>query len=375
MATSIALFLPTLRGGGAERVVLRLARELLDRGHQVAVVVADARGPYRPLVPDDAEFVDLGVRFLPTSVVPMTRWLRRRRPDAVLSAINGANVVALAARRLARVHVPIVVTEHNTLSQWRTDRRSFQRRWAIPWLMRRLYPQADGVVAVSRASARDLARFLDAPDDHVHPIVNPVVDDDLVEQARLPLPDPWEQRLTGGPLIVAVGRIVSQKDPEMLVRAFAQVHARRSDARLALVGEGDLRPAVERLRDRLGLEDALWLPGFQDNPYAWMARADVVALSSRYEGLPTVLIEALACGARVVATDCPGGSSEILEDGRWGRLVQVGDEQAFADSLLASIEEGRWPSPPTEAFERYRPQHVVDEYLALLGPLLRPTAG
>ena len=373
MAPSIALFLPTLRGGGAERVMLRLADELLTTEYEVVVVVADARGPYRPLVPAPAEFVDLGVRFLPTSVIPMARWLRRRRPDAVLSAINGANVVALAARELSRIDVPIVVTEHNTLSQWRADLASIQRRWVIPWLMRRLYPRADGIVAVSRASARDLSSFLGVDEGEVQTIVNPVVDDDLVRQATEPLPRDWASRLGEDPLVVAVGRIVSQKDPELLVRAFARVLEQRPDAKLAFLGEGDLHRATERLRDRLGLTNAVWFAGFQNNPYAWMARADVVASSSRYEGLPTVLIEALACGARIVATDCPGGSAEILEDGRWGRLVDVGDEEALAEAILDALLQGRWPQPPKEAVNRYRPPNVVRDYLTVLEPLLHRT--
>jgi glycosyltransferase involved in cell wall biosynthesis len=144
---------------------------------------------------------------------------------------------------------------------------------------------------------------------------------------------------------------------------------------LVIIGDGPGRRAIERQRDALGLGDAVLLPGFQDNPYAWMRRADVFALSSRYEGLPTVLIEALACGARVVATDCPSGSAEILEDGRWGTLVPVGDAPAFAAALLDTLPRGRWPRHPSTPLERFRPDAVLDRFAALIDGLVDPGSG
>ena len=370
VSDAIALFLPSLSGGGAERNVLRLGAALSASGYTVVVVVADARGPNRAWVPDDVELVDLGARRAATALVPLARFLRRRRPGVLVSALNSANVVALAARELARVEVPVVVSERNTITAWKAGAEGFRRRHVIPWLVRRLYPRADRLVAVSDGAARDLARFLDLPEEDVVAIPNPVVDPRLTQLAADPLPTRWDAWIGDAPLVLSVGRLTRQKDHGLLLRAYAVVRQRMPQARLAILGTGDTISEIERLRDELELRDTVLLPGFDDNPYRWMARAQVVALTSRYEGLPTVLIEALACGARVVATDCPSGPSEILAGGRWGQLVPVGDVDGFADALLASLRSGRWPAPPTAALDRYRVERVADEYRALIDPMV-----
>ncbi len=367
-APSIALFLPTTRGGGAERNFLRLAGGLRDRGYDVTVVVADTRGPNRTWVPDGVELVDLRMWLLPLSLFPLARFLRRRRPDVLLSALNGANVVALAARMLARTAVPMVVTERNTLSQWRADARTIRRRWIIPWLVRRLYPRAERVVGVSQGVADDLAEFTGIERARIDAIPNPVVDEQLAERAAGQAQD--AEVVADGPVVVSVGRLVPHKDHPTLLRAFAKTRGEIPGAQLVVLGDGPARRSIERQVSELGLDDAVHLLGFLDNPYAWMARSQVLAMSSRYEGLPTVIIEALACGARVVATDCPSGSAEILEHGRWGWLVDIGDVDGFATALTAALRAGRWPAPPDEALDRYRPDAVLDAYEQLIAPLL-----
>lgn len=360
----VALFLPTLRGGGAERNFLRLAQGLAARGIDVTVVVAQTGGPNQAWVPEDVRFVDLEVRLLPVAAAPLARYLRRDRPDILLSALNGANVAALAARSLARVDMPVVVTERNTLTAWVRGARGFQNRWLIPWLVRRFYPRADAIVGVSRGVADDLAQFLGLPSERILSIPNPVVDARLEEMASESIPIEWDTRIGDAPLVISVGRFVPQKDHELLLRSFREVCERVPDARLALLGDGDERERIDRLIDELDLRDSVDVVGFQANPYAWMARADVLALSSRFEGLPTVLIEALACGARVVSTDCPSGPREILEHGRWGRLVPVADREALADALVASLQEGRWNCPMVEALGPYTAAEVVTAYMS-----------
>lgn len=389
---SVVIFLPTLRGGGAERNMLRLSTELARRGVRITVLVADARGPLRHLVADQAEFVDLGVKLLPMAVLALTRWLRNNDPDVLISVINGANVVALTARRLARSRVRVIVTERNTLSSWRKDGWMPDRRWIIPWLVRRMYPRADAIVAVSNAAGQDLAAYTGLPPSRVQVVPNPVVGDEIVTAARQPVCEQLSEWLGTRPMVVSVGRLVEQKDPETLVDAFAIVRRGAETARLVVLGEGPLRRRLQQRVEALGLREAVWFTGFEANPYPFIARADVMVLTSRYEGLPTVLIEALALGTPVVATDAPGGTREVLGGGQWGRLVPVGDASTVAEAVLAELARAgadgaagvprsseirprQAPAPSgarplvqsnLEALDRYRLNAVVDRYVEII---------
>jgi glycosyltransferase involved in cell wall biosynthesis len=197
----------------------------------------------------------------------------------------------------------------------------------------------------------------------VHTIYNPVISDDLLQRARQPLDHPWF-RSGEPPVILAVGRLAPQKDFGMLLSAFEIVRQNRP-ARLMILGQGAERPALEAEVVRRSLGDSVSLPGFADNPYAYMDKAALFALSSRYEGLPTVLIEALAAGCPIVATDCPSGPREILRDGRYGKLAPVGDAPAFAAALLGALDEPR-RAAPAESWNQYTLSHAVARYIDVL---------
>jgi len=362
VTTHLVFFIRTLYGGGAERVFLKLAGALATAGYTVTIVAVNAPAEERDWLPANVEVVDLAARSLAAAIPKLARLLRARRPAAVLSAVSAANVVALVASALAGGRTPVIVTEHNTQSVQRADAQKFMRRTGTPWLMRRLYPRAAAIVGVSEGVSADLEQFLRLPADSVKSIPNPVVDRDLDLAAGQPIPAAWADQLAGSPLVVSAGRLVPHKDHAMLLRAFARVHDQMPEARLAILGEGESADSISAQIVELGLEDAVVAPGFQSNPYAWFARADVLALSSRYEGLPTILIEALACGARVVSTDCPSGPSQILDGGRLGTLTPVGDDEAFARALMGALRMGRWPQPPREALADYRPEAVAAAY-------------
>jgi glycosyltransferase involved in cell wall biosynthesis len=190
-----------------------------------------------------------------------------------------------------------------------------------------------------------------------------VITPEVREKARARLQHPWFE--TGQPpVVLAVGRLTKQKDFPLLIRAFAQVCQKRR-ARLIILGEGPDRPLLEAQVSELGLEDEVALPGFVENPYAYMSRAALYVLSSQWEGLPTVLIEALYCGAPVVATDCPSGPREILANGRYGALVPMGDVSALAQAIEAGLA-GKTPSPTAESWQPYALETVVDQYIRLL---------
>ena len=236
-------------------------------------------------------------------------------------------------------------------------------------VVRALYPRTDALVAVSQGVADDIARMAGLDARRVTVIPNPIVTPDLERRAR----EPVEHRFFGDgdpPVILGVGRLVRQKDFATLVRAFALVRARR-DARLLILGAGDPREAetereLRALIAALGLGSDVDLPGWVDNPVAYMTHADVFALSSAYEGFGNVVAEALAVGTPVVSTDCQSGPAEILEGGRHGRLVPVGDPRALADAILQTLA-----APPDGArlrrrADRYRTERIVDEYLAVV---------
>jgi glycosyltransferase involved in cell wall biosynthesis len=335
----VALFLPNLAGGGAERVFAVLAEGLAAGGIETEMVLADAEGPHLAAVRATVPVIDLHAGSTRQSVLPLARYLRRRRPDVLVAALGHANVVAVWARSLARVETAVVVTHHLGLP---TRSSSFgSRLWFA--LRARFYPWADAIVAVSQDMAVDLARSIGVDRDRIEVIHNPVIAPDLLTLGDAEVSHPW---LAPGqpPVVVGIGRLERQKDFPTLVRAVGLLRHERP-LRLIILGEGDERPALEALVRELGLQDDVALPGFVDNPYAFLSRAGVFALSSIYEGLPTVLIEALALGTPVVSTDCRTGPREILENGRLGRLVPIGQPQALAAAIATTLDDRPAPVP------------------------------
>ena len=318
----IAFFLQDLYGGGAERVMLALAGGIARRGFAVDLVLVRRQGAYVEDIPANIRVIELGTKRTVNSVAALARYLRRERPAVLLTALVHVNVAALLAGLLARVGTRLVVTEHNQISRNISPTASRTVRMAYR-LVPFLYPRAARIIAVSDGVAEDLTRFAGMERGRIDVAHNPVVTPDMLAKAAQPVNHPWfvEGEV---PVILGVGRLSAQKDFGTLLRAFALVRASRP-ARLVILGEGACRKELEDLADELGIAADVQMPGFVDNPLAFMGKASLFVLSSRFEGLPTVLIEAMACGTPVVATDCPSGPREILEGGELGGLVPIGD--------------------------------------------------
>lgn len=346
----LALFVPSLRGGGAERVMVTLANGFAERGHRVDLVLTRAEGPYLADVSEKVRIVDLNRGRVLASLLPLARYLRRARPEAMLSAMVHANIVAIWARMLARAPVRLVVSEHNSLSARTPTARH---------LIRRFYPRADAIVCISEAMRQQMAEFLPTEQNKLHMIYNPLDIDRIRRMMHHPVSHDWLTR-RDIPVILAVGRLAPQKDYPTLLEAFATLRRQRP-ARLIILGEGELEETLRRRAAALGVTQDVDFAGFQANPFAWMHAADLYVMSSRWEGLPTVLIEALACGARVVSTDCPTGPSEILEEGRWGRLVPVGDAATMAEAMVAALVDLARPEVQGRA-ESFCGSHAVQRY-------------
>ena len=382
----VGLALSGLAGGGAERATLSLAAALLERGHRVDLLLLRCVGAYRSAIPDGVRLYfprrpdsdrgllrscrDRGLRTRPLPVNPLSaarlwlalrrahpglgmnagnaldaslvaRYVREARPRLLLSALPRADAAVLSACVAGAVTVPAVVAVHNNFS-----------RGYSPWQRARaraLYPRAGALVAVSRGAADELARMLEVDAARVHVIPNPVPLAEIERLSEAEAPHAWFGE-GEPPVILSVMRASPQKDPDTLIDAFARVRRGRP-VRLAFLGAfpKPYRAELRARAARLGVADDLAFPGFDENPYSSMRRAAVVALSSRWEGLPLTLIEAMACGTPVVSTDSPHGPREILEDGKWGALVPVGAAAALARALEETLDGRR---PPADALVR-----------------------
>lgn len=358
----ISIFLPSLCGGGVERMRLYLAQRFVECGYKVEFVLAKCEGPYLNQVPENVNVVDLKADRVLTSLPALVRYLRKAQPVALLSAQDHSNIVALWAQRFARTQVRVVVSVHTTLSIG--VKHSNRRGRLIPYIARWCYGWADGVVAVSQGVADDLSKTIGLSRERIRVIYNPVVVPELFELAKEPVEHPWF-RVGEPPVVLSVGRLTAAKDYPTLLQAFSLVIKARP-VRLLILGEGEERIGLEAVVRDLGLEDVVDMPGFVSNPYAHMSKAAVFVLSSAWEGFGNVLVEAMAVGAPVVATDCPNGPAEILENGKYGRLVPVGNAEALAEGILAVLD-----GPTNSEGLRYRAKEfsyddIADQYLELL---------
>jgi glycosyltransferase involved in cell wall biosynthesis len=291
---------------------------------------------------------------------PLTLYLRRGRPRALVASMSHANLV-LWAGNLARRATLVVVTVPNTMSR-STSQQGRLAEWVWPCLLWTFYPWASAVVAVSQGAADDLARTAGLRRERVWVVYNPVITPTLLASARQAPDHPWFVG-DGPPVILGVGRLTPQ-DFTTLITAFAGVRRHRN-ARLMILGAGENRSRLEALVSELGLAQDVALPAFRDNAAAYMARSALFVRSSAWEGMPTVLIEALAAGAAVVSTDCASGPREILQDGRLGRLVPVGDSVALTDAILDALGRPRTPPPP-DALMPFTREAAGDHYLRLI---------
>lgn len=370
MSARIAVFLPSLAGGGAERMMLNLARGVTEHGYRVELVLSRAEGPYLADVPPGVQLVDLEAGKTPGyaaigSLLPLRQYLRRTRPDVLLSAMSRINVVAVLAARFSSATPRVVVSERNHLSSYVEGSDEFGV-WTLPWLVRASYPFADAVVPNSRGVADDLSETAGIDRESMTVVNNPTVTPEIADRATEPVDDEWFD--TGGPpVVLGVGSFSPQKDFTTLVDAFARVSDDR-DARLVILGEGETESRVEQRVREHGLGDRVQFPGFVDNPYRYMSRADVFVLSSRWEGFPNALIEALACGAPVVATDCPSGPAEILSDGVYGSLVPVGDSEAMAAAVCDVLDDTHDPDRLRDRADEFSYDVIAEQFLEVLLP-------
>ena len=357
MTTDLAIFLPSLGGGGAEKVMLSLAGEFASRGIRTDIVIAMSGGSLMKDLPSTVNLVELGHRKTTAATLSLARYLRRSKPRTLLPTVFSCNVTALAAHAISGVPTRIVPreaspTERDVIASSRVG------TMANIAAARLLYRRADAAIAISEGVRKSLAKFHWLSRAKIHVIPNPL------PASATGSHDPPRQ---GRPVIVACGRLEPQKDYPTLLKAFALLR-RTMDVELSILGEGFLHESLAALAEELGVGGDVVFHGFQSDPYAYFQRASLFAHTARYEGFGVVFLEAMACGCPIVATDCEGGVREVLDNGRFGSLVPVGNVQGFATAMEDVLTGKVKLDDPRTHLRKYSLESIADAYLKVLFP-------
>ena len=372
MRRRVALFVSSLRGGGAERAMLDIARGLSQRGLAVDLVLAKASGPYLDLVPPSVRVINLDSRKAITCILKLVHYLRRERPVVLLSTMPTMNIISILVRAIFCRSMAVAVRRAANFSM-HFKYGGFKDRVVLR-LEKLLLRFSDVVITNSSAAAVDLSRAAPPLTPIIRVIYNPVVWPDLAEQAAESVEHTWLRRRST-PVILAAGRLVPQKDYPTLLKAFGRVVLRSRSARLIVLGEGPDRGSLNALTEELGVGQAVDFPGFIKNPFAYMSKACAFVMSSTFEGSPNVLVQAMACGTPVVSTDCPSGPREILQDGVLGRLVPVGDWQSLGEAILETLESPVDSGKLIEGANVYAAESSIQQYLQLVTELHQRSTG
>lgn len=369
---TIALFVHSLDDHGAARVALNLAQGFLNSlspDIKVELVLTRGGGVFLQQVPPKVEIVNLNASKSPVifnKFIALWRYFRRRKPTFLIAIGDNINLAGMA-QRLSGSRTIVLAGVHNYLSLYiPNEHRSFKR--ILPYLLRWSFSQCEQIIAVSQGVAEDLASTTGLPLERIKVIYNPVISLDFLEKAEEPVNHPWlgSKEI---PVILGAGRFVKQKDFSTLIRAFALVRQQRL-ARLIIIGQGAEQFGLEQLVHDLNLDEDVDFPGFVENPYAYMSRARVFVLSSAWEGFGNVIVEAMATGTAVVSTDCPSGPSEILENGKYGQLVPVGDFEALAHAILLTLENPISSPVLKQKAQDFSIELIVEQYLNVMKDIL-----
>ncbi|HEY4040361.1 MAG TPA: glycosyltransferase [Rhodopila sp.] len=367
-AATVAIYMHDLRAGGVERQSLIIAEEFRRHGVEVTLVLHRVRGELMDQVPSGLRIVDLRSPRTLMDIPRLARFLRAEKPDILLSNVDLNNVAALLAKAISFSGSKVVICQHNPIST------SFvlEGKWIYRFLglsYRTLSPLVSRAVAVSEGVAVELEKIADLPHDRILTINNPVVGPDFQGRAAEAADHPWFGQ-PNYPAFVTAGRLVTHKDHETMIRALA-IHRRRFDGRLIILGIGPLERKLRELVAELELQDAVDLIGFRPNILPYVRQSDVFLLSSRCEGFGNVIVEALGCGTPVIATRCEYGPAEILDDGRYGVLVEPRNPAALARAMdeVATLRR-RFPAEMLQQRAgEFTYSACAARYMALFGSL------
>ncbi|HFD86596.1 MAG TPA: glycosyltransferase, partial [Gammaproteobacteria bacterium] len=331
----------------------------------VELLLIKARGKHLSRIPDAVKVTRLRANSSLTATREVADYLKEKKPDVLLTAKDRAGRLALRARKLAGTDTPVFLQIHTTVSTSLKNRHPVIRWWRYRRI-RQSYFMANKVFTVSNGVAKDLQNITGLEPDKFATVRNPLITDELFDLASQPIDHPWLSGNRTIPTILAAGRFTQQKDFATLVRAFAILQTLRP-SRLIIIGDGPLMNEVKQLIGELGIEKLVSLPGFQDNPFSWMKNADLLVLSSKWEGLGNVIVESLAVGTPVVSTDCPSGPAEILQEGKLGLLVPTENPEALADAMASTLKSRTRAPEFLEELSEYTAENSAKKYLELMG--------
>jgi len=367
----LAFFIPDLSVGGAEQVAITIANGLATRGYDIDLLLSRASGELRSELSEQVSIVELPPSTTPVVGVAahlpfLATYLNKRKPAALFPHLEHPSIVSLAINRFLNTDTAVIPTQHSAFGH---EVEATPKDQIVRRIVPRLYPASDQIVSVSEGVADSLTDRTPVERSDISVLYNPVDVEQIRERASQPVEHEWVEG-DDRDVVLFVGRHARQKNLDGWVRAFEKIVNKNPDARAIIAGKGPCREQVQTTVERLGLSDTVSLPGFVDNPYRYMRKSDVFLLSSRYEGLPTVLIECLAVGCPVVSTDCPSGPREILSDGEHGTLVPMDDIDGLANAVcdtladppdsdrLRSRADDFSPKPVFDAYEQFLEEHV-----------------
>ena len=334
----IAIFLPSLADGGAEKVMVSLANNFVSKFYNVDLLLVSQEGVYFNMLSDEVRLININKSRAIYAVPRILKYLRNERPDVLLSALTHTNVIALICKVLCLRKIRVIVSERSIISNG--TMLSGNRLYLInKYILKLLYPLADSIIAISKGCAKDLVKTLKISDKKIVVINNP-----LIRDSNININDSNEDKINlslqhdNKHLIIAVGRLKKVKNFPLLIKAFDIVR-KTVPSSLIILGEGPERNNLEKLIRELHLEKSIYIPGFVNNPIDYMKKSEVFVSSSSWEGFGNVIVEAMSVGLKIVSVDCPGGPREILEDGKWGKLVPLNNVSLLADAIKKIINE------------------------------------
>lgn len=363
--TDIALFIPSLGGGGAEKMMVKLANYFVDQGLEVDLILVRKSGVYLDTVHEQVNIIDLKSTRTLTSLPNLVLYLRKNQPKAILSALSHANIICIIAKKISRTKCVTVLSQRNIASnQLNTNIKNFFSLKLLTWA----YNSSDAIVAISEGVKEDLVAKLGINRNLVHTIYNPAYPSDVnIDNLIKPL-HPFFHLQDKPQIIIAVGRLEPVKDFATLIKAYSLIY-NKINTRLIILGQGSELNYLIELTEKLNLSDFVSFPGFVEEPYSFMKYSDLFVSTSKSEGFGNVVVEAMACGTPVVATDCPSGPAEILEGGLWGSLVPIGDFEKLADTILQSLSMDCKPNV-TERARQFSIDKIASQYYQLLSMTL-----